>query len=208
MTETESRTITNDIKAFNKWDIKGVQVTDLGLKPYISLDAKVVPKTGARYAGNRFHKSKVFIVERLMNKIMIPGHKSKKHSKSSGHCTGKAIQVYNIVESVFGIIENRTKKNPIEIFVGAVENAAPREEVVAIEYGGARYPKAVECAPQRRIDIALRYMTQGAYQKSFNSKRTIENALADEIINAYEFSPNSNAISKKNEVERQADASR
>jgi small subunit ribosomal protein S7 len=196
------------VKAFDRWDVKEIQVTDLGLKPYISLDVKVVPKTGARYAGNRFHKSKIFIVERLINKVMIPGHKSKKHTKSSGHCTGKSIQAYNIIERVFEKIEERTKKNPIEVFVAAIENAAPREEVVAIEYGGARYPKAVECAPQRRIDIALRYITQGAYQKSFNSKKTIENALAEEIIGAFEFSQNSNSIAKKNEVERQADASR
>ena len=51
-------------------------------------------------------------------------------------------------------------------------------------------------------------MTQGAYQKSFNSKKSIENCLAEEIINAYKLSSNSNAISKKLEVERQADSSR
>ena len=90
----------------------------------------------------------------------------------------------------------------------ALENAAQREEIITIEYGGARYPKAVECSPQRRIDIALRQMTQGAYQKSFNSKKSIENCLAEEIINAYRLSSASNAIAKKFEVERQADSSR
>ena len=70
------------------------------------------------------------------------------------------------------INEKQTKENPIKIFAKALENAAQREEIITIEYGGARYPKAVECAPQRRVDLALRYMTQGAYQKSFNSKKS------------------------------------
>jgi small subunit ribosomal protein S7 len=92
--------------------------------------------------------------------------------------------------------------------VKAIENSAPREEIVTIEYGGARYPKAVECAPQRRIDVALRYMTQGAYSKAFNTKRKIEATLAEEIINAFKMSTSSNAIQKKLDVERQADSSR
>lgn len=197
-----------EIKAFNKWDTSNIEVEDPGLKDYITLEPRIVPRTGARYAGNRFHKSKVFIVERLMNKIMIPGHKSKKHFKTSSHITGKASKAYDIVEKVFKIIENKTKENPIKIFVKALENAAQREEIITIEYGGARYPKAVECAPQRRIDSVLKNMTQGAYHKSFNSKKPIEECLAEEIINAYRLSSASNAISKKFEIERQADASR
>ena len=89
-----------------------------------------------------------------------------------------------------------------------MENSAQREEIITIEYGGARYPKAVECSPQRRVDMVLRHFTQGAYQKSFNSKKTAENCLAEEIINAYKLSRDSNAIAKKSEVERQADSSR
>jgi len=197
-----------EIKAFNRWDTADIKVADPGLKDYITLEPKIVPRTGARYAGNRFHKSKVFIVERLINKIMIPGHKSKKHFKSSGHITGKASKAYDIVEKVFKAIEAKTKENPIKIFVKALENAAQREEIITIEYGGARYPKAVECAPQRRIDITLRLMTQGAFQKSFNSKKNIESCLAEEIVTAYNLDRASNAIAKKLETERQADASR
>lgn len=200
--------MTLQIKAFNRWGVEGIKVDDLGLKDYITLEPRIVPKTGARYAKNRFHKSKIFIIERLINKVMIPGHKGKKHFKSSAHTTGKANKACSIVENVLGIIEKQTKENPIKVFVKALENAAQREEIITIEYGGARYPKAVECTPQRRIDVALRYMTQGAYQKSFNSKKSIENSLSEEIINAYRLNQASNAIAKKLEVERQADASR
>ena len=198
----------SQILAFNRWGTEGIKVDDPGLKPYITITPRIVPKTGARYAKNRFHKSKVFIVERLINKIMIPGHKSKKHFKTSYHATGKANKAFSIVENVFSSIEKQTKENPIKVFVKALENASQREEIITIEYGGARYPKSVECTPQRRIDLALRNMTQGAYHKSFNSKKSLEACLADEIISAYKLYNTSNAIAKKLEVERQADASR
>lgn len=197
-----------ELKAFNKWNMEGIKVEDPGLMGYINIEPRIVPKTGARYAKNRFHKSKIFIVERLINKLMIPGHKGKKHFKSSSHTTGKASKAYSIVEDALNIIEKQTKENPIKIFVKALENASQREEIITIEYGGARYPKAVECAPQRRVDVALRQMAQGSYQKSFNTKKTIQNCLADEILNAYKLSSASSAISKKLEVERQADSSR
>ena len=89
-----------------------------------------------------------------------------------------------------------------------MENAAPREEIITIEYGGARYPKACECAPQRRVDSAMKLMVQGAYSKSFNKKKSYVEALAEEIIAAYNSSSLSNAVAKKNEMERQADSSR
>ncbi len=196
------------IKAFNRWGTESIKIEDPGLKNYITLEPKIVPKTGARYAGSRFYKSKVFIVERFINKLMVPGHKSKKHYISSGHNTGKAHSTFQLVEDAFKIIEKKTGKNPIEVFVKAIENAAPREEIVSVEYGGARYPKAVETAPQRRVDFAIKNMVQGIYSKSFNKKKDAVDAIADEIMAAYNLSNNSNAISKKIDIERQADASR
>jgi small subunit ribosomal protein S7 len=200
--------MTNQVLIFNKWSTDGIVVSDLGLKRYIGLSPAYVPKTGARYAGKRFYKSKVLIVERLINKLMDPGHKGKKHKISSGHCTGKSMTTYKIVLDTFTIIEQKLKQNPVAVFVKALENASPREEIVTIEYGGARYPKAVEIAPQRRIDLALRYMVQGSYNKSFNKKKSMANALADEIVNAFLMTQQSDAISKKLELERQADSSR
>ena len=87
----------SEIKAFNRWGTDDISVEDPGLQNYISLEPKVVPKTGAKYSGNRFHKSKIFIVERLINKIMTSGHKGKKHFKTSSHITGKGHTTYNIV---------------------------------------------------------------------------------------------------------------
>jgi small subunit ribosomal protein S7 len=198
----------SEIKAFNRWSTQDIKVNDVGLQGYISTSPRYVPKTGAKYAGQRFHKSNVFIVERLINKLMIPGHKGKKHKYSSGLCAGKATTVYNIVEKALEYIENKTKKNPIEVLVKAIENAATREEIVTIEYGGARYPKPVECAPQRRVDLVLRWFTQGAYEKSFCKKIPAFQALAEEILGAYDNNTRSFAAQKKKDIERQADSSR
>lgn len=198
----------DSIKFFNRWGAEGVKVEDIGLQRYLTLDPKIVPKTGARYAGNRFHKSGTFIVERLATKLMGSGHKGKKHFISSGHNGGKKTRALHVVENALLKAEQRLKANPLLILTRAVENAAPREEVIAIEYGGARYPKAVDIAPQRRIDLALRFMTQGAYTKSFNKKMKIEDALAEELIGAYQVSAKSNAIAKKRDLERQAASSK
>ncbi len=197
-----------ELKTFGKWSVEGIKVADQGLVDHITLKAPIVPRTGARYAKQKFYKSKVFIIERLMNKLMVPGHKSKKHKYTSYTNTGKANKVYDIVQNALVLIEQRTKTNPIKVFVEALENAAPREEIISIEYGGARYPKAVDCSPQRRVDFALKHMVQGAYGKKFNTKKGMVDALADEILAAYQKSTASNAVAKKLEIERQADASR
>lgn len=198
----------SEIKMFGKWPVEGIAVKDPGLASYISVRPVLVPRTGARYAKQKFYKSKISIVERLMNKLMVPGHRSKKHVITSYSMSGKSMQAYAVVEQVLGMLEQRTKQNPIKVLVEAVENAAPREEIVSIEYGGARYPKAVDCSPQRRIDLSLRYFVQGAMAKSFNNKKTFAEALADEIANAFGRNPASQAISKKLELERQAESSR
>lgn len=196
------------IKVFNRWETDGIKVEDEGLINYITLQPTIVPRTGARYIGSRFHKSKVFIIERLINKLMVPGHKARKHFKTSYTMSGKGNTAYSIIYGAFELIEKKTKENPVKVVVKALENVAPREEIVTIEYGGARYPKAVECAPQRRVDLAMRWITQGAFHKRFNTKKSMVTALSEELIYAYQLSQNSNAIAKKLELERQADASR
>ncbi len=197
-----------EVKAFNRWDAVGVKVVDPGLISYITIAPRFLPKTGAKYAKQKFHKSKVFIIERIMNKMMVAGHRAKKHKISSGHNSGKSQLVSRIMIKVLEQLEIKTKQNPLQVVITAIENAAPREEIIAIEYGGARYPKAVESSPQRRVDLAIRFIAQGAAAKAFNTKKSIEDCLIDELLAAYNLSPNSNAISKKNELERQADSSR
>jgi small subunit ribosomal protein S7 len=195
------------MKIFNKWDTN-IEVSDEGLKRYICLEPIMVPRTGGRNIKTQFRKSRNPIVERLMNKLMVSGHRGKKHKISSGHNTGKSVKNYNTIIKTFEIIEKKLNKNPVEVFVKGLENAAPREEITTIEYGGARYSQAVDCGPQRRIDLALRMMVQGAFAATFKKKKRIWECLADEIIACYGNDDRSVALSKKLELERQADSSR
>ena len=71
------------ILLFNKWDTSAIKIDDLGLQGYINLNPIIVPRTGGRHVNTMFWKSKNNIVERFTNKIMVPGHKGKKHKVSS-----------------------------------------------------------------------------------------------------------------------------
>ena len=148
------------------------------------------------------------VVERLMNKVAVAGHRGKKHRIQKGKATGKYSKNMKIVLEAFKIIEQKTQKNPVEVLVKAIENAAPRDETTVIEYGGARYPQAVDCAPLRRISLALRNIVHGAYDKSFRSKKSFPQALADELIATAKEEPNAVAVVKRTELEKQADAAR
>ncbi len=198
----------SELKLFNKWDTTKIEVKDIALKDYINLRPIIVPKTGGRNVNVSFWKSKYHIVERLINKVMVPGHKGKKHLIFSHQCSGQSNNAYEQVKHTLELIEEKMKRNPVEVLVGAIENAAPREEITTIEYGGARYPQSVDCSPQRRVDIAIKIMVQGSFQKSFNKKTKFHEALADEIMKAFANDNKSAAIAKKMEVERQAESSR
>jgi len=198
-----------EIKIFDRWSTEGIEVNDLGLKKYINLKPSIVPRSGGRYATQQFHKSKMNIVERLANKLMIPGHRTKKHVLTSGRAVGKTFKHYKIMISTFEKIEKTTNKNPVEVLVRAIENAALREEITSYRLGGIMVRRAVIASPQRRVDLALRYIVQAAYRKSFGKRESMAEALAKEIIGAYNNdSSKSEAIKEKERVEREAEGAR
>jgi len=143
-----------------------------------------------------------------MNRLSTAGHRGKKHKMEKGRATGKYTKNMSIVLEAFDMVEKKTGKNPVEVFVKAIENAAPRDEITVIEYGGARYPQAVDVSPLRRVMLAIKFMVHGASDKAFNKKKTYAQALAEEIILAYENNGESLAMRKKNESEKQADSAR
>ena len=126
----------------------------------------------------------------------------------SGRSSGKYNKNMKAVLAAFKIIEEKTKLNPVQVLVSAVEKSSPREEVTTIEYGGAKYPQAVDCSPIRRVNITLRLIVHGAFDKSFGKKTKIEEALANEIILASQGAADSAAMAKKNEMEKQANSAR
>ncbi len=193
---------------FGKWDPAEVVVEDLGLRRYLSISDVGVPHSSARNANKQFHQTEVHIVERLMNKLMVTGHEGKAHKRSSGRFSGKKMLAYNIVQDAFGIIEKRAKKNPLQVLVDAVSNASPREETTMLKYGGVSYHQSVDVAPKRRLDVALRYLTVGAAKSAFKKKKSIAQALAEEIISASKQDNKCYSIARKEEIERVAKAAR
>jgi small subunit ribosomal protein S7 len=193
---------------FNKYDTSNVVVGDPGLVRYINLKQVVVPKSQGRNVKKRFWKSKCHIIERLMLKMAVAGHKGKKHWRTSGRNTGKYTGQQKIIMGALDSIDKKTKKNPVQVLVDGIANSSPCAEITVIEYGGMKHPKAVDVAPQRRIDLALRWISQGTYQACANKKINYAQALAATLMQAAENDIKSFSLSKKNETERQAAASR
>jgi len=195
------------MKIFDLYDAKDIKIEDPGLRRYICLSEKLMIKSHGREM-ERFGKAKVNLIERLINFIGVPGHRGKKHKIMTSWASGKWTKNASLVLKAFKIVEEKTKQNPIQVFVKAVENAAPRDEITTIEYGGARYPQAVDVSPMRRISLALKNIVHGAYDKSFNKKTAMADALASELIAASENSGEAFCIAKKNETEKMADSAR
>jgi small subunit ribosomal protein S7 len=196
-----------EMKVFGLFDASDVKVEDPGMKRVINLNSKLMLKSHGRIKWDPA-RTKVNVVERLVNLLQVPGSRGKKHRIITGWITGKHTRCTQIVIDAFKIVEEKTGENPLKVFVKAIENAAPRDEVTAIEYGGAKYPQAVDISPRRRLNLVLRYFVNGSYDKAFNKKATIVEALAKEIMLAADGSGESHAISKKNDAEKQADAAR
>jgi small subunit ribosomal protein S7 len=194
---------------FSKWE-SNVSVLDPGLQKYINLDAKFVMHDQGRHAKRTFGKTQMHIAERLVNTLMRGGTGIKLGGKiiRGRGGTGKKTTMYKVAEEAFEIVNQKTNKNPMEVLVRAIENAAPREETKREKMGGVIYHMAVDIAPQRRVDFALRNMGKAVAIRSFKSKKTATDALAEELILAANNDPQSHAISRKIEVERVAKSSR
>ena len=150
-----------------------------------------------RHEHQRFRKSKVNIVERLINGMMRGGKNAGKKAKAT-----------NFVKEAFEIINTKTGKNPIEVLVQAVENCAPCEDTTRVSYGGVVYHLSVDVAPQRRIDLAIRHITEGARTSSLNTPKSIQETIADELTLAAVKDIKSAGVAKRNEIERVAQSSR
>jgi len=199
--------INPEFRIFDLYDTTEIKIKDPGLRNVINLKPKLILKSQGRHVG-KFGQTKINLVERMINRVSVAGHRGKKHKVIVGSATGKYSKNAKIVLDAFSIIEKKTGKNPVAVLVSAVENAAPRDEITIIEYGGARYPQAVDVSPLRRVNLAVKHLVHGASDKAFGKKKTMAEALAEEIILASENNGESFAIRKKIELEKQADSAR
>ena len=106
------------------------------------------------------------VVTRLINNVMLDGKKGT---------------AQKIVYGAFEIIQEKTGKEPVEVFRAAMDNIMPVLEVKARRVGGATYQVPMEVRPERRQTLGLRWIT--TYSRA-RSERTMKERLANEIIDA------------------------
>jgi small subunit ribosomal protein S7 len=182
---------------FGKYSFEGITVHDPGLMPYLYLHPVYAPHTEGRLAGRPFMKSRMHLVERLANMLM-----------KGGKFTGKKSKALATIRKAFDEVYAKEQQNPLQLLVDAVENAAPREEVTRLQFGGISVPRAVDASPARRLNVAIRNIAVGAIQASHKSTKAIHTCLADEIRLAAKGDQSSFAVGRKEEVERVAQSAR
>ncbi|MFY4811580.1 30S ribosomal protein S7 [Haloarcula argentinensis] len=191
----EGESETARAKLFGEWEITDIEYSDPSTERYITVTP--IAHTMGRHADKQFKKSEISIVERLINRLM-----------QTDENTGKKQLATSIVTEAFEIVHERTDENPIQVLVSAVENSAPREETVRLKYGGISVPKAVDVAPQRRVDQALKFIAEGVYGGSFKTTTSAAEALAQQLIGAANDDVQAYAVNQKEEKERVAAAAR
>ncbi|MEZ3144339.1 30S ribosomal protein S7 [Halobaculum sp. MBLA0143] len=186
---------TENALLFGEWDVSEIEYDDPSTRDYITVTP--IAHTMGRHADKQFQKSELSVVERLINRLM-----------QTDENTGKKQQATRIVKDAFDEIHSREDENPIQTLVTAVENAAPREETVRLKYGGISVPKAVDVAPQRRVDQALKFIADGVQSGSYKTTTDVSTVLAEQLIGAASNDVNTYAINQKEENERVAAAAR
>jgi small subunit ribosomal protein S7 len=118
------------------------------------------------------------LVTRLINRIMVDGKRGIAQT---------------LLYDAFNVIQERTGKDPMEVFEQAIKNIMPVLEVKARRVGGANYQVPIEVKPDRRTSLGLRWLVN--YSRT-RGEKTMQERLASEIIDA---SNNTGAAVKKRE---------
>ena len=128
------------------------------------------------------------VVTRLINNIMLDGKKGT---------------AQKIVYGAFELIQEKTGKDPVEVFRAAMDNIMPVLEVKARRVGGATYQVPMEVRPERRQTLGLRWLT--AYSRARN-ERTMAERLAGEIMDA--TNNLGSAVKKREDTHKMAEANK
>ena len=116
---------------------------------------------------------------------------------------GKKSVATGIIYDAMDLIKERTQKNAIEVFDGALKNVAPVMEVRPRRVGGATYQVPMEVPADRRTTLAIRWILSAARERSGKS---FPDKLASELIDA--FNETGSAIRKRDETHKMAEANR
>jgi small subunit ribosomal protein S7 len=116
---------------------------------------------------------------------------------------GKKSTATHLMYDAMDMIEDKTKRNSLEVFEQAMKNVAPVMEVKPRRVGGATYQVPMEVPSDRRVALASRWILQSAVArpgKSFAEK------LAAELMDAANNTGSS--IRKREETHKMAEANR
>ena len=128
------------------------------------------------------------LVTRLINKIMLDGKRGVAQT---------------ILYNAFDIVEEKTGRQPMEVFEQALENIMPLLELKVRRVGGANYQVPVEVSAERRLTLGLRWLVN--YSR-LRSEKTMELRLANEIIDAANGTGAS--VKKKDDTHKMAEANK
>ncbi len=200
-----------EILVFGKYNPNEVEISDGSIEQYVNLKSYVYPNIYGRRKFQSYYESHISIVERLINKLMRGGTGKKvggKVIRTEGRLQGKKVKVLHVVEKSFAIVNKQTGKNPLQVLINALQNSAPIEDTTRVRYGGISYNVAVGISAQRRLNVALKNIALAALIGAFKNRRSLSEALANELILAANNSPESYAIKKRVEGERVAKRAR
>ncbi len=116
---------------------------------------------------------------------------------------GKKSVAVGLIYKAMDIIKERTEKNPLDVFEGALKNVSPVMEVRPRRVGGATYQVPMEVSSARRTTLALRWILTAAHERSGKS---FPEKLAGELMDA--FNETGSAIRKRDETHKMAEANR
>ncbi len=128
------------------------------------------------------------IVARFINRLMWNGKKST---------------AQRILYDSFDIMEERTKRNPVEVFEEALNNVTPQIEVKPRRVGGATYQVPMEVRQTRRNALAIRWIIDFAKSRSGKS---MSEKLAAELMDAY--NDRGASVKKRDDTHRMAEANK
>ena len=134
-----------------------------------------------------------------------PKYKDKLVSKFTNtlmYGGGKAV-AEGILYGAFDVIAERAKEDPLEVFRKALDAVKPKLEVKSRRVGGATYQVPVEVRPERRVALAMRWLTQYSRERG---EKTMRERLAAELVDAAQL--RGNAVKKKDDTHKMADANR
>jgi len=118
--------------------------------------------------------------------------------------SGKKNLAQRIVYGAFEKVSEKLEKgDPVDLMLGALENARPRLEVKSRRVGGATYQVPVEVRYDRRQALAIRWLIAAARGRN---DKTMVDRLSAELIDA--SNNHGNAVKKREDTHRMAEANR